>query len=295
MNVHELPMVSIVIPAFNAGPRITRLLESLESQQYPRERFEIIVVDNGSQDDTRERVANFPVLLLSETRRRNPGSARNTGVQQARGEVIAFIDADCVATSGWIAEAVTMIHTEKADLVAGNIQWLYSTPRGAAEIFDSLVHLRNDIHARESNTAVTANLVVRSAVFAKTGLFSEWKAGEDYSFCLRAAAAGFRMVFGPTVLVLHESRTLWPLLRKAWRVGRYHHHLVVVGGQSTDGSFGTALKAFIPGSRKHVRKLVRERGTPDMEPSVTRVWLISYLYNLIWGSAAITSRFRRVE
>ncbi len=295
MNVRELPMVSVVIPAFNAGGRITRLLDSLEAQHYPRERYEIIVVDNDSQDDTRERVAKYPVLLLGEKRRRNPGIARNAGVQRARGEVIAFIDADCIATPDWIAEAVKVIQTQEADLVAGNIHWLYSTPRGAAEIFDSLVHLRNDIHARESNTAVTANLVVRSAVFAKTGLFPEWKAAEDYSFCLRAAAAGFRMVFGPAVLVLHETRKLWPLLRKAWRVGRYHHHLVIVGGSSADGFLGDALKAFIPGSRKHVRKLVRERGTPDMEPSVTRVWLVSYLYNLVWGSAAITSRFRRVE
>jgi len=112
---------------------------------------------------------------------------------------------------------------------------------------------------------------------------------------MRAAAAGFRMVFGRAVLVLHETRTLWPLLRKAWRVGRYHHHLVKAGGLSTDGFLGEALKAFIPGSRKHVRKLIRERGTPDMERSVTRVWIVSYLYNLVWGSAAITSRFRRVE
>jgi glycosyltransferase involved in cell wall biosynthesis len=295
MNVHELPMVSVVIPAFNAGERITRLLDSLESQQYPRERYEIIVVDNGSQDDTRERVAKYPVLLLSETRRQNPGSARNTGVRQAKGEVIAFIDADCIATPGWIAEAVKVIQTQKADLVAGNIHWLYSAHRGAAEIFDSLVHLRNDIHARENNTAVTANLVVWSTVFKKTGLFSEWKAGEDYSFCVRAAAAGFRMVFGPAVLVLHETRSLGPLLRKAWRVGRYHHHMTKVGGESTARFFGGILKAFVPGSRKHVQRLVRERGTPDMEPSVTCVWFISYLYNLVWGSAAITSRFRRVE
>lgn len=294
MNARELPMVSVVIPAFNAGGRITRLLDSLEAQHYPRERYEVIVVDNDSQDDTRKRVAEYPVLLLSETRRRNPGTARNTGVQQARGEVIAFIDADCIATPDWIAEAVKVIQTQKADLVAGNIRWQYSTPRGAAEIFDSLVHLRNDIHIR-ANTAVTANLVVRSAVFEKTGLFPEWKAAEDYLFCLRAAAAGFRMVFGPAVVVLHETRTFWPLLRKAWRVGRYHHHLVVAGGQSTDGFLGEALKAFIPGSPKYVRKLVRERGTPDMERSVTRVWLVSYLYNLVWGSAAITSRFRRVE
>jgi glycosyltransferase involved in cell wall biosynthesis len=294
MSARELPMVSVVIPAFNAGGRITRLLDSLEAQHYPRDRYEVIVVDNDSQDDTRERAAKYPVLLLSETRRRNPGSARNVGVQQAKGEVIAFIDADCIATPEWIVEAVKVMQMQGADLVAGNIHWLYSTPRGAAEIFDSLVHLRNDIHIR-TNTAVTANLVVRSAVFEKTGLFPEWKAAEDYMFCLRAAAAGFRMVFGPAVLVLHETRTLWPLLRKAWRVGRYHHHLVLVGGKSADGRFGDALKAFIPGSRKHVRKLVRERGTPDMERSVTRVWLVSYLYNLVWGSAAITSRFRRVE
>ncbi len=294
MTALHQPTVSVIIPAFNAEGRLGRLLQSLVQQQYPRELLEILVVDNGSTDRTRDIAAEFPVRVLSETRLQNPGSARNAGVAEATGEVIAFIDADCVASPTWIAEAVHTLDTESAALVAGDIQWVFSSPPRAAEIFDSLVHLRNDIHARENGTAVTANLVVRSEVFKKTGPFPAWKAGEDYTFCIRAREAGYLLVFGEKAVVVHETRKLRSLLRKAWRVGGFQRHLCSVSGDSDREFYRSVLTAYIPGHPKHVRRLMRARGTPEMEQYLLRVWMISYVYNLFWGTAALLSGIRGV-
>lgn len=292
MSTPRHPTVTVIIPALNAARRIGRLLDSLLQQEYPSDRIEVIVVDNGSTDETREIVSRYPVKLVQETRHRNPGSARNAGLAEVRSEIIAFIDADCLATPTWIAEAVRTLDAEGAALVGGNIRWLYSTPPQAAEIFDSLVHLRNDVHTRENGTAVTANLVVRSEVFGKTGPFPAWKAGEDYTFCLRARSAGYKIVFGPDVVVIHGTRQLRALLRKAWRVGKFHRHLSIVAGDSNRVFYKTVLSAYIPGHPKHIRRLIHSRGTPDMERRLYGVWIVSYLYNLVWGTAALLSSFK---
>ena len=286
-------MVSVVIPAFNAGSHIGKLLDSLVSGDYPRDLLEIIVVDNGSSDDTTDVVRRYPVRLLTETALHNPGTARNAGVRQVKGEVIAFIDADCLATKNWITAALAVMRDKDADIVAGRIQWEYSTPRDAAEFFDSLVHLRNDVTVPRHGTAVTANLIVRTEVFRKTGLFPEWKAGEDGAFCLRAAAAGYRMVYAENVVVAHKPRKFLSLLRKSWRVGSYYRNLCRVTGRSNAQMYSDAFGSFIPGTSSHIRRLVSERGTEEMAPFITRMWLISYAYSVVWGSAALASNLRK--
>jgi|WetSurMetagenome_2_1015567.scaffolds.fasta_scaffold03294_3 glycosyltransferase involved in cell wall biosynthesis len=286
-------MVSVVIPAFNAGKHIGKLLDSLDAVEYPKDLLEVIVVDNGSSDDTVQVVRQHSVSLVTEASLHNPGTARNAGVRRAKGEVIAFIDADCFATGSWIVAALATMHEQQADVVAGRVQWDYSTPRNAAEFFDSLVHLRNDITVPKNGTAVTANLLVRAAVFQKTGLFPEWKAGEDGAFCLRAAAAGYRLVYSNDVVVVHKPRKFRSLLRKAWRVGSYYRNLCMVIGRTDAALFHDAFRSFIPGTSSHVRRLVRERGTAEMEAFITRMWLISYLYSIVWGSAALASYFRK--
>lgn len=293
MNLSATPTVSVVIPAFNAGRHIGKLLDSLAAVDYPKDLVDVVVVDNGSTDDTAEIVRRYPVKLITETSSRNPGTARNAGVRAVNGEVIAFIDADCYATRNWISAALHSLRNNNAGLVAGCVRWEYSTPRNASEYFDSLVHLRNDISVPRHGTAVTANLVVLAEVFQKTGLFPEWRAGEDGAFCLRAGRAGYPLVYSADVIVTHKPRRFRSLLRKAWRVGVFYRNLCRVIGRTDGQLLKDAFRAFIPGTSSHVRKLVKERGTPEMEPFIVRMWLISYIYNLVWGTAALASCLRK--
>jgi len=98
----DWPFASVIVPVYNGSHTIDELLDSLVSQTYPRERYEIIVIDNNSQDGTPERVQHYPVQLLYEREEQNSYAARNRGIQAARGEAIVFTDAACVAHPDWL-------------------------------------------------------------------------------------------------------------------------------------------------------------------------------------------------
>lgn len=100
------PMVSIVVPVYNGRQTIERLLISLLNLDYPADRYEVIVVDNKSTDHTCPIVEEYPVTLLHENKVQSSYAARNQGISHARGEIIAFTDADCVADVHWLKRLV---------------------------------------------------------------------------------------------------------------------------------------------------------------------------------------------
>ena len=106
------PAVSIVVPARNAESTLRDCVTSLLRLDYPVQRREIIVVDNGSSDATSASIQDLPVTLLTE-RRRGPSWARNAGIEASKGEIIAFTDADCIVTRGWLHGLVTAFQYEE--------------------------------------------------------------------------------------------------------------------------------------------------------------------------------------
>ena len=98
------PLISVIVPHLNQAEQLRRCLESLRRQTYPVEHFEIIVVDNGSKALPTAEVGEHPNAKLEREATPGPGPARNRGVAVARGNVLAFIDADCIADQGWLAQ-----------------------------------------------------------------------------------------------------------------------------------------------------------------------------------------------
>jgi glycosyltransferase involved in cell wall biosynthesis len=96
--------VSVVIPAYNAETTIDACLAAFTRQTVPPDSFEVIVVDDGSTDATRARIATHPMARLLTQVNAGPAAARNLGVQHALGEIILFTDADCVPMENWIEQ-----------------------------------------------------------------------------------------------------------------------------------------------------------------------------------------------
>jgi len=215
------PFVSVVIPVRNNPNGIEDTLTALQSQTYSKDLFEIIVVDNGSTDNTKEIIKRFPVKLLEEKEYINPYIARNKGIENAKGEIIAFTDSDCIPANDWIEEGVKALSKKEADLIGGKIVFTYSKRRTLAECIDSIVFLQQESLVRYRNSACTANLFVRRKVFDKIGAFSSTGiSGNDVRLTNLAVQKGYKLDYADSAEVFHKARKLIELIKKVFRTGR---------------------------------------------------------------------------
>lgn len=215
----EPPFVSVIVPVYNDPDGIRRCLEALEEQTYPNDCFEVLVVDNGSTDHTRDVIREFDVECLLEDEIQSSYAARNRGMERAKGDIVAFTDADCAPDPKWIEAGVSTLEAEDADLVGGRVVFEFSSAKTAAERFDASVNMRNDEAVRDG-VAKTANVFVRRAVVEEIGPFPQHlPSGGDVHWTEAATDAGFEMVYGEDAIVRHPSRQLRELLRKQYRVG----------------------------------------------------------------------------
>ena len=121
MESRDLPLVTVIVPVYNQEKYIAQCINSLLNQDYPPEKQEIIVVDNNSEDNTPQilKVYREKGVKILEESKRGPAATRNKGIKESKGEIIAFIDADCEASPSWLKCLVKGLRENKADAVAG--------------------------------------------------------------------------------------------------------------------------------------------------------------------------------
>jgi len=222
MATSDLPFVSVVVPVFNERDRIVRTLEALLDQTYADDRYEVVVVDNGSTDGTEAVIADYPVQLLVESRR-SSYAARNCGVRATQGEYVVFIDSDCVAERTWLENLVLVDHVSgRTGLVDGRIELEAPERRTMGT---QVVLVRHSAARRASSvikdgTAPAGNLLVARELFWELGYFQEAISGADTQFTLKATAAGHRPVYAHDAVVWHPSSiSSLGLLRRTFRTG----------------------------------------------------------------------------
>ena len=212
------PEISVVIPVKDGAGSMPALMDSVMGQDLDAARYEVIVVDNASRDDTAAIARDRGARVVHEPVP-NRSRARNAGVAAARADVIAFIDGDCSASRGWLSALLACRGI--APLVAGPVHIETRTPPSAIERFEAWTRFDQQAWV-EQGWAATANLMVeREAFDAVGGLDPAYRhIGEDADFCLRAGRAGFGLAFCPDALVHHEAEREWgPVIRRAYRHG----------------------------------------------------------------------------
>lgn len=113
--------ISVIIPAYNEEKLIARCLQSLEDQSYNKDNFEVIIVDNGSSDDTVKVAKSFGVKVYSFTDVRNPSAARRFGITKAKGNIVAFTDADSIVTRGWLKTIDKLLYNQQLVCIGGRV------------------------------------------------------------------------------------------------------------------------------------------------------------------------------
>ena len=211
-SFQSLPFVSIIVPARNEAGYIKRCLTSLQSQSYPRHEYEIILVDNGSVDDTILIGRQYADIVLSMPDV-HVSAVRNFGAKNARGSIYAFIDADCVADFAWIQSAVNLIQ-ETLCICGSRCRVPVDGTWVERAWFGAIPTKRYEAVYLNSG-----NLIVPVSIFNFLGGFNEkLVTGEDYEFCLRASNHT-RIISDPGIGVVHYGypKTLRQfVLREVW-------------------------------------------------------------------------------
>lgn len=215
----DLSSVSVVIPVWNGEATIGDLLGALRTQRDLPEATEVIVVDNGSADATRDIVRESGVRLLEEPVR-GPAAARNCGLRHARGEVVAHLDADTLPTRRWLAELVAPFTDPAVRLVAGRT--LAYRPRTGAEryvVASGLMDAERALRREPFPFAPSLNMAVRrDAALAIGGWAEDLPTGEDVDFSHRLTRAfGGEIAFAPAAVAFHRNRPSDEQLRRQAR------------------------------------------------------------------------------
>ena len=200
MSAGSQPAVSVVVPAHDAEATLARTLEALAAQELDVP-HEVIVVDDGSSDGTAGVAARAagPVRLIRQQPALGAAAARNRGAAEASGAVLAFTDADCFPTAGWLAAGLRCL--ERADLVVGAVRPEWGVAAGP---FDRSLTVE-----RETGLYETANVLVGRELFERLGGFEAWihdrgrPLSEDTWLGWRARRAGAATAFCPDALVEH--------------------------------------------------------------------------------------------
>jgi len=245
----ESPLVTVVIPVYNDADRLAHCLGALVDQTYPGDRLEILVVDNGSEDHIEEVVDRFDHVRLLVEPRQGSYSARNRGIRNASGEIIAFTDADCVPSSTWVERGVShLVRDPVIGLVGGRIDVLADDPQdpNGVELADIIISFQQRRFIEELRFAATASVFTRKAVFDRVGFFDEaLMSGGDRDWGARVDDAGYQLVYADDVVITHPARrSLRQLYARSKRL-----HAGARDHRSSSGSgfpAGDFLRSLVP-------------------------------------------------
>ncbi|MGF2685365.1 glycosyltransferase [Marinobacter sp. DUT-3] len=218
----NLPFVSVLIPAKNEQRDIPDCLNSLLQQDYPKDLYEIILIDNGSMDRTVEIARKYNVSILDASNL-SIGGVRNFGAKNAIGSIYAYIDADCVAGKSWIRSGVELLNeSKKLGAVGGQF-----SVRDNASWIESFWALPQEYVAEVRNVGIlaTGSFFVKKEVFDLVEGFEEdICAGEDTDISKRIINAGYEIGVSSRLTVIHLGypRTISSFFkRQVWQSSDY--------------------------------------------------------------------------
>lgn len=304
------PIVSVIVPVLNAGSYINNCVTSLINQDFPKDQYEIIIVDNGSKDDTIDRLRKYgkSVTTIYENRK---GSyiARNTGINISKGEIIVFTDSDCIADTNWLKELNTKFVSKDIGCVVGCIK-PYSG-KSLVEIYSrnkDILSQQTVLDSRYLPYGQTANVAFRREVFSKIGNFDERLiSGGDADISWRMQIkTDYKLVYNPESIIEHRHRaTFKGLFKQQFRYGfgriwlykKYSDHMKNYTNTNYDIRYNIshstelALNIFL----FYVRSFKRLFGfcnKYDMyEPLLSLLFVSGYVLGKMYGTVKLKKSF----
>ncbi len=217
---------SVIVPSYNRLEELKELLPSIAALDFPRERFELVIADDGSQDDTAEYMrqykenATFNVLFATQ-KNQGPSAARNLGMETATGDFFIFTDSDCTVPPNWLSEIDKALTREQADVYGGPDSYLDDFPPLLKAINYSLTSFitTGGIRGHKKQKLAkfyprTFNMGLSRKTLDEIGGFSHLLYGEDIEFAHRIVESGAKVINVLDAVVFHKRRTS---VKRFWR------------------------------------------------------------------------------
>jgi glycosyltransferase involved in cell wall biosynthesis len=236
MDSSSLPLVSVIVPVYNDPVRLRACLEALESQSYPSGSYEVIVVDNNSDEPIDGVVDPYPHASAEFELKQGSYAARNRGIEAAEGDLLAFTDADCIPDRSWVETGIRRLQSEDdmVGIVGGEIEVMFENPQAPrpAEVLDAMTGFSQKAVCTKRDFSATANLFTTRDVIDEAGPFdASLKSAGDKEFGRRVVRHGYRIVFEPEAIVRHPARrTPRALFKKRYRLAKGQYDLRVQQG-----------------------------------------------------------------
>jgi GT2 family glycosyltransferase len=225
----QQPVFSIIIPTYARPDRLAVCLQAITHLQYPRECFEVLAVDDGSQAPPEALVTSFArqcnLTLLTQPHA-GPATARNTGAARAKGAYLAFTDDDCTPAPDWLQTlAVRFAATPDCAIGGRTLNALsHNLYSAASQLLIDYLYSYYNANANGAHFFASNNLAMPAAHFRAIGGFDTTfplAAGEDRELCDRWLHHGYRMIYAPEVLVHHcHDLTLRTFCKQHFNYGR---------------------------------------------------------------------------
>ncbi len=222
MDLIEQPnsKFSVIIPVRNGREQLKRCLESLEQQSVPRSDYEVIVIDDGSSDGSAEAAIQWGARVI-RIDSKGAAAARNRGIQEAKGQVLLFLDADCEADSEWIARISEPIGKDSTNGTVGRFtsdqeNWVARLIQIELEgRYHRMRHYDRIDFVNTATCGFTRELL-------RNNLFDEsFQKLEDLELSFRLARNGSRIVYLPRATVKHSHpESLWAYLKRKFRYAK---------------------------------------------------------------------------
>ncbi len=200
--------VSVVIPTYNDSP--IACLKALANQSVSREMYEVIVVDNASdKTDIKKIVDKFKLVRYIQEPRKGVYFARNSGWRDAKGDIIAFTDADCIPDKNWIIQIIDSFNNPKIVALGGSIvktaphSWI---ERNQQSLANGQTTLRYKSYSK-TPYIIAANMIFRKSLIAKLDGFNElFTSGGDVDFSWRVINSGNKIYLNKKAFIFHYPR-----------------------------------------------------------------------------------------
>jgi len=198
------PFISVIIPNYNGAKTIGLCLEAAHKSQY--ENFEIVVVDDCSEDNSVSIINGFPCKLVQLSEHGGASKARNTGARYSRGDVLFFIDADCLLQQDTLIKAAAAYIKSGSEFVIGGTYTLLPVDQDFFSIFQSVyINYSETKNIKAPDYIATHAMLIQAQTFNKSGGFNEkfMPILEDVEFSHRLKNMGYRLLMEPDIQVQH--------------------------------------------------------------------------------------------